>query len=265
MRVCFKFVRATLLVCAIATSLGIPLEAATRYAVAVSSEGEYAFNVAGELLVDGTAWRLDLQPTEGLTRTHDAVIGYGDGSRIAVNHVTSTWFPLSADASPIYFASLADFYRAFASTAKVRSNGRSRRTGRADDGGHITTTIYTVKSDVHGEPVTSEVTVTVRGSVDPLVKNSPVLLPYVWQSSIRDADEKLREELEVRASSFSRLVYEVTRKISGGASSRQLITVALSAPTSVVTPPSAFRVPAAYKEQKPQIGFISSPDSEKEK
>lgn len=238
----------------------IAAEAATTVEFLVRSDGHYAAEHRGRLLVDGHRWRIDYDDApSGQARTHDTLIVNEDKRRIAVNHSNRTWFYLESNLPTVSVPTLFDFYRANPTTAsKLRVEFDDTKTQSRTSGAtrvisfRFRTASRLGTESVRGE-VSGQITLTTGETLESNAAITPLSIPT---TGIADVDRRLTEKIAEIDGTIVSSEITITRSFSGGSPMTQIIRESIEDRTGLVTEaePRPFEVPDGYRYQMPQIG-----------
>jgi hypothetical protein len=219
--------------------LGARADAATAYRFVAKTDGVYATERSGVVLVDGDRWRVsyDAKPDDVPVLTR--VISAGGGA-IAINDTNRTWYRVKSR-------------DVFASTSSLFSFGLSPAVKGLEVKTESEQILFSYRL------VTSGVTVRVFGVIRMCFRTDGSAASLPWSplriaTGIGEVDAALREAFAKVKGAPWRTDTEVSRRVEDGAVLRQLITRSIEPATPAHATAADFAIPAAYVNQQPVLG-----------
>lgn len=233
------------------------VEAATTRAFRVRSEGTYTAERLGRILVDGTRWRIDYDPSDEV-RTHDTLIGNRSDRRVAINHSNKTWFYLDADSPTVSVPTLFNFHRVNPTTAsklRVEFADTKTRSPAAAGNTRIIAFRYRTESKLGSESVRCDVSGQILLTMGSAVDNDEIRPLSIPQTGIADVDRKIAEKIAEITGPVYGSEITITRTFEGGSPMTQVIRETIEVPgLDAAAEPKPFEIPDGYQYQMPQLG-----------
>ena len=224
-----------------ATCVPIHAAGATTYRFLSTSDGFYKGHSEGRVLISGSRWRIDFDPSADERVVHHVVIGSATGDVTAINSANHTWYHL--DRAALAARGFLFGYPGANNASKIIVTPHPKSVTFS-----YTFDVTMASETIHGD---------VRGEIRVTTTDQHAELPWspaAIHTGFAAVDDALQSALNRIDGTPLKAEIEISRALAGGPTLRQTITRGITAMTETTATDSDFAVPAGYREQAPVIG-----------